>query len=173
MSDQLDSNEMAIEWIVNKVRTRLLDKAELNELIGKEEIGNLEIASAIEDTISEFNSMDPPIGSFTIFNFPSQEILILGTMSKVLMSGALLHWRNSLQFSAGGLSVDTHSMGQHYERIGGMMYSKFHQMSDMKKRQINVAKLLNQRAGLGSDYGLLNWYSSRLQYGSSGMSTGL
>lgn len=166
MSEELAQKEMALEWFVNKIRMRLLDKAQLNELIGREEIGGEEIKSSIEDTVSEFNEMDPPGFTYSVWDFPAKEILIIGTMSKLLLSGAILHWRNHLTYSAGGLSVDTHSMGPHYERLGQMYKANFDRDADSKKRQINVSSMLGGSGsgtmGLGSDYGLLSWYSRRL-----------
>lgn len=160
---ELSSNQQALEWIIGKIRTRLLDYAELNELIGKEEIGREEIASAIEDTVEDFNAIDPPGYIYNIWNFPDRECLIIGTMGKLLLSGAVLHWRNQLSYSAGGLTVSTHDMGPHYERIGNQLLARFEQRADLKKRQINVNAMLTGRYGLGSDYGLLHWYNNRIQ----------
>ena len=164
MSEQLSDQQKAVEWFIKKIRTRLLDKADLNTLIGTEEIGKEEIASAIEDTVNDWNDIDPPGFTRTIWDHPDQEALIIGTMSKLLLSGAVLHWRNQLQYNAGGLTVDTHSMGPHYERMGNQYKAQFEQRTDMKKRQMNVSALLTKRSGLGSDYGLLHWYNNRLIY---------
>lgn len=162
MSQALSSNQEAVEWFINKVRMRMLDFADLNELIGKEEIGKEEIGSAIEDAISDYNAIDPPGYTANIWDFPDKEMLIIGTMSKLLLSGAILHWRNQLSYSAGGLTVATHDMGPHYERIGNQLKAQFEQRADLKKRQLNVGALLGGRKGLGSDYGLLHWYENRI-----------
>ena len=157
---ELNSKQQAIEWFLNKIRRRMLDYPELNELIGKQEIGDEEIKGAVGDTIDEFNTINPPIGSFDLSTFPSQEILVLGTISKLLASGALLHLRNQLSFSAGGLTVDTHSMGPAYQQIASSLDAKFRAMTIEKKKSINVKRMLNSNRGLGSDYGLMCWYNN-------------
>ena len=157
---ELTEKQKAIEWFINKIRRRMLDFPELNELIGREEVGDEEIRGAVGDTISEFNDIPPPIGGFTLNNFPSQEILVTGTIYKLLNSGALLHYRNQLSYSAGGITVDTHSMGPAYERLSERLYAKFMQMSMEKKKSINVKRMLRANRGLGSDYGLMCWYNS-------------
>jgi hypothetical protein len=158
MAENLSSLEEAKQWFIEQIRIALLDYEELNELIAREEVGDTEIKHAVNRAIEEFNSLPPPLSAYTFLNFPSKEILILGTISNLLLSGAILHFRNQLNYNAGGISVSTHDKGPAYQALSERINMRFKKMSEDLKASINVSAMLNRNAGIGSDYGLLNWY---------------
>jgi len=162
MSTELTTYEKALEWFVNKVRRRMIDFDHLNELIGRQEQTDSEIKNAIEDTIDRYNTMPPPIGSSTINDFPSQDLLITGTMSRLLESSAILHDRNHLGYSAAGMTVDTHSMAASYRSKANELWQKFEQQADELKQALNIADITGSPTGIGSPYGVMGWFSNTL-----------
>lgn len=160
MSEGLNEIEKAKQWFIDQIRLSILDYEELNELIGRQEIGDEEIKASINRTIEEFNTMPPPISSYTFLTFPSKEILITGTIAKLLLSGSLLHFRNQLNYNAGGISVSTHDKGGAYISLADKLYNQFKTLAGELKTTINIQEMLLRRAGVGSSYGLLNWYQN-------------
>jgi len=160
MAEALSETQQAAEWFVKEVRTAMLDYEELNELINNQEVDYKEIKKAADRTIDRYNNIDPPISARTVWDFPSKDLLITGTIARLLISGALLHYRNQLPYSAGGISVQTHTQGPAYERLGAQLMSQFEQQADIMKRSENVQRMMGVAGGLGSQYGLLSWFNS-------------
>lgn len=160
MAEPLNDTQKAAEWFIDQIRKSMLDYEELNELINNQEISNEEIRDAINKTIDRYNNIDPPTTSRTIMDFPSRDLLISGTIARLLLSGSILHYRNQLPYSAGGISVQTHSQGSSYERLAHQLMAQFEQQADIMKRSENVQLMLGVAGGLASQFGLLNWYNS-------------
>jgi len=158
----LTDTEKAIQWFVDKIRRRLVDYSSVNTLTNAVEVKDEEIKNAIEDTIDRFNSMSPPIGNRTIDDFPSQDLLIIGSMSRILESSAILHARNRMPYSAGGMNVDTHSMTTFYAQKSQELWQKFEIQADEIKQRINLSGVSGSPMGLGSSYGVMSWYNKRI-----------
>lgn len=158
MAEELNDQEKAAQWFIDQIRRSMLDYEELNELINNVEISNEEIRDAIFLTVDSFNRIDPPLNNYTVWDFPSQSLLVDGTIARLLMSGSILHYRNRLPYTAGGISVQTHDKGPDYERIAARLQAKFDQDSDIMKRSLNVQNMLAVSGGVVSQYGLMNWY---------------
>lgn len=163
MSTALDEKNKALRWFIDRIRMRMLDYEHLNELLGAKEIRDEEILASIEDTISDWNSIPPPLADRTIWDFPDREALIIGTMSRLLMSGAILHFRNDLQYNAGGITVATHDKGGPYKALADQLMAQFQQRATTKKMSENISAMTRAKRGLGSDYGLLYWFNTSLR----------
>lgn len=154
----------ALMWFTNKVRVRLIDFPKNNDLSRNFDLGDSDIHSFMEDTIAEFNETDPVIAVYDLLSFPSQEILILGCIAKGLMALAMMHQRNDMPYNAGGISASRHSMGKDLERLGSVAWQKFRSATEDKKISLNALSIMTTAHGLGSDYGLLQWYNRSISY---------
>ncbi len=168
MAEDLNELEEAKRWFIEQVRIAMIDDEDLNELIGREEVGDEEIKHAINRTIDEYNTTPPPLNTVRTYkDFPSKDLLIVGTMANLLLHGSILHFRNELNYNAGGISVQTHDKGQAYLALANRLKQEFTQRTTDKKISENASTLLMNCPGVGSDYGLLNWYWNSLNPGST------
>jgi hypothetical protein len=105
MGNTVPSANLELNNFINQVRVFMRDYPELNRLIAGEESSNRQIAWAIFDTLDDFSSTPPFIGTYGLSNFPSKSKLIRGTVCSLLQSIGLLQTRNHLTFSDGGIQV--------------------------------------------------------------------
>ncbi len=114
----VDPAEMAV--VVEDVRTYLRDSVGLNTLLsGKVENQDYNIESAIKMALSMYNSMTPISGD-TITSMP-YGFLINDSVIEVLISAGILHTRNNLQYSSGGVTVNDHSQGGAYQGLAQIL----------------------------------------------------
>lgn len=153
---------LAVAWFVEKVRKRTLDSPNNNDLSRNYSLGELEIISFMEDTISDFNETEPAIASYNLLDFPSQEALMLGCISKGLSALAIMHHRNNMPYNAGGITASRHAVAGDLERLASTYWQKYRGLTEEKKMAINAMSIMSTAHGLGSDYGLMSWYNNRI-----------
>ena len=108
----VDPAELAV--VVEDVRTYLRDSTGLNTLLsGKVESQDYNIENAIKMALSFYNVMTP-ISNDTITTMP-YGFLINDAVVECLLSAGILHTRNDLQYSSGGVTVNDHSQGAAYQ----------------------------------------------------------
>jgi hypothetical protein len=82
-----------------EVRLFIQDRSELNTLILGVRFSPEMIEQAMINTVDYYNLMNPPTGvMYTLENFPYRSLLLLGTASYLLRSGAINEAANSLSF---------------------------------------------------------------------------
>jgi hypothetical protein len=122
--DPNDARSVARERLRRYVR----DYANLNRLFRAQEHSTDDLDLALDLTIDDFNSEMPPLGNWTISNFPSLWLLMHGGAIHLLESAGFLQARNELPYSSGGVSVRTFSHGPEYrawiQKFEGRYYSK-------------------------------------------------
>lgn len=144
--------------VIALVRAKLRDYPELNRLIEGRETSDREIAFAMMETVDDFNTTPPLIGSFTIENFPSTSLLIRGTIINVLESVGLLQTRNQMSYSDGqgvgvGISDKTPMLLNWIQLYQG----QYEQKKFRLKQALNLNGALNG-GGVPSEYVLINGY---------------
>lgn len=97
-------NDLPLRSFVTIVRSYMRDMPELNRLTQGEESSNRMIAWAILDALDDFNTTGH-LTNYQLHNFPSQSVLLRGTVITLLESIGLLQTRNQLTFSDGGIQV--------------------------------------------------------------------
>jgi hypothetical protein len=140
---------------VQAVRLWMRDFGELNLLIRGEESTDRMVAFATNDFLSDFNGT-PPFQSFALedlFARNLQALALRGTAISLLQSVMLIHARNHLPFSDGGLSIQINDKAPLIQSILQLLQSQYEQNKRMVKTAINVQGLLDTGAsGVHSDY---------------------
>jgi hypothetical protein len=138
------------------LRLFLNDTPELNRLIRREESSDTKLDLAILMAMDDYSITPPPLGVVTIENYPSIWLLIYGATIQVLRSAGLLHSRNDLVYSSGGVSVRIWDKTQLYQS----WIAQFVQEYEQKKRNFKIS--LNINSSLGS--GVRSEYSTLMAY---------
>lgn len=114
----IDPADLAV--VVKDVRDYLRDSEGLNTLLsGKEESKDYNIENAIHMALSLYNTMSP-ISSDTVKTMP-YGFLINDAVVECLISASILHTRNNLQYSSGGVTVNDHSQGGAYQGLAQIL----------------------------------------------------
>jgi hypothetical protein len=143
---------------ISLIRFYLNDYPETNVLLGEEESSDGKIMLAMLMTCDEFNTMDPTGSNYGIDSFPSLSLLVKGTIIHLLRSAGILHSRNSLNYTAGGLSVQIWSKAKDYITWIQTLQGEYLQMSSEFIKRINIAKAMKlQPYGLHSDFWLASF----------------
>ena len=133
----------------------LRDFPELNRLISGEETSDRMIAWAVIDTLDDFNTTPPFIGSYGLENFPSLSLLREGAVIKVLESVGLLQLRNQMNYSDGGITVNVSDKSQFLMGWINMFRNSYEQRKVRIKSSINV-EMAFEGDGIHSEYFVIN-----------------
>jgi hypothetical protein len=120
--------------LIYLIRMFLRDNAKLNALIRKEESGDQEYSLAIRMALSNWNTTPPFINSATIEDFPSLDWLIICGAMYILQMNGVLNYRNELQYSDNGVSVNPWSKGPQYISLAGFWLNQL----ETQKREIKI-----------------------------------
>jgi hypothetical protein len=142
------------------VRLFMRDFAEINLLIRGEESSDRMIVWATQDFLSDFNGT-PPFTGYSLeelFSRNLQNLCVRGTVITLMQSVMILHARNHLPFSDGGISVNINDKAPIIQSMLQLFQSAYEQNKRMVKTALNVEQLLDQGpSGVHSDYfGLSN-----------------
>ena len=144
--------DRTVDDVVQMVRAHLRDYPELNRLIAGEESGNGMIKLAIGFTVDRWNTSPPFIGAATVASFPSESLLIMGTIVNLWDQVLALSLRNfSTIRDAGGVSdVDGANVPYMQRELTTRKQVFMQELSRMKKA-VNISAALGQ-SGLHSEY---------------------
>lgn len=138
------------------LRLFLNDTAELNRLIRQEESNSEKLDLAIRLTVDDWNITPPLLDTVSITTFPSIYLLIHGAAIQTLKSAGILHSRNQLDYSSGGITVRMFDKTQLYQS----WIVQFYQDYEIKK--VNYKKFWNIESswpgGVDSEYQQIYWY---------------
>jgi len=141
--------------VVAMIRLYLRDFSELNRLIDGEETSDRMIAWAVIDTLDDFNSTPPFLGSYGITNFPSTSLLREGSVIKILESVGLLQTRNQMNYSDGGISVAISDKTPLLFQWIQLLRSSYEQKKMRMKASMNI-EMAMEGAGVFSEYFVIN-----------------
>lgn len=140
---------------IESVRLFMRDFAELNLLIRGEESSDRMIVWATQDFLSDFNGT-PPFTGYSLEELASrnlQHLCVRGTVITLLQSVMLLHARNYLPFSDGGLSVSINDKAPIIQSMLQLFQAAFEQNKRMVKTTLNIEQMLDLGpSGVHSDY---------------------
>lgn len=144
---------MATPIITTKeIRIFLMDKPELNPLIGGLKFDDIEIEQACINVIDHFNASIPQTGNnYSIENFPSRYILLTGVAGYLMRSASINEAVNQFDYSVEGVSVQDKNKAPLFQQIGNQMWEEYKEMAKNLKTSINVAGLF------GSFHSEYNW----------------
>lgn len=138
-------------------RDYMRDKPELNALLDQPETSDALMKLSRDLTIDDFNTSPPLIGNYTLSGFPSDYLLMMGTIIQILKSAGLLQSRNQLDYVEGGLSVQTSNKTPLYQSWIAIL------MQEYELKKANLKKSLNAEAcygGVYSEYAQTNFGGS-------------
>jgi len=125
-----------------EVRLFIQDRAELNTLILGVRFTPEMIEQAMINTVDYYNLMNPPIGvMYTVENFPYRSLLLLGTASYLLRSGAINEAANSLSYAADGIQVNDKDKAQIFSSIADDLKRDFKELGQQVKMNQNISQI--------------------------------
>lgn len=140
---------------IESVRLFMRDFAELNLLVRGEESTDRMIVWATGDFLSDFNGT-PPFTGYALNELVQrnlQNLAVRGTVITLLQSVMLLHARNYLPFSDGGLTVSINDKAPIIQSMLQLFQASYEQNKRMVKTALNIEQLLDMNAsGVHSDY---------------------
>ena len=143
------------ELIIYLIRLFLRDQPKLNKIFGKFEHDDNDIKLAINLAISDWNTTPPMIAHVRLDNFPSMDWLIVCSAMFLLQSVGVLHYRNDLQYSDSGITVNPWSKGPQYMGTAGI----WAQSLENKKREFKYSMNIASTFGVvrSPEYLLWDW----------------
>jgi hypothetical protein len=145
---------VTIVQFIKKIRRFMRDNPYLNRLTAGHESSDEDIVDAIEDAIDDFNNTPPFIARYNLANPPPLYILKRGVVLCLLESVGLLNTRNSIQFSDGGISVNTNKTPEIQAWLQ-LFSNKYEQKKREWKTAVNIESAFGV-ASISSEYTLVN-----------------
>ena len=125
-----------------EVRLFLQDREELNPLLLGVRFTPEMIEQAMINTVDYYNLMNPPTGvMYTIESFPYRALLLLGTASYLLRSGAINEAANSLSYAADGIQVNDKDKAQIFMSLAQNLQQDFKELGQQIKMNQNIAQI--------------------------------
>lgn len=125
-----------------EVRLFLQDRAELNTLTLGIRFTPEMIEQAMINTVDYYNLMNPPTGvMYSVETFPFRSLLLLGTASYLLRSGAINEAANSLSYAADGIQVNDKDKAQVFMSLSQAMQQDFKELGQQIKMNQNIGQI--------------------------------
>lgn len=140
------------------VRLYAKDDAAMNVLLqGRYQSEDALIELALRLAVNDFNVV-PPISSYEVKNFPSDTMLMYGTLHHLANGEAERQLRNQVTYNAQGLNAQIDDKYQQYNQLA--MYYK--QLFEAKIKEMKIQQNLEKAwGGSFSPYAGLNEYKFR------------
>jgi hypothetical protein len=125
-----------------EVRLFLQDRTELNPLLLGIRFTPEMIEQAMINTVDYYNLMNPPTGiMYTLESFPYRALLLLGTASYLLRSGAINEAANQLTYSADGIQVNDKDKAQIFMTLSQNLQQDFKELGQQIKMNQNISQI--------------------------------
>ena len=123
---------------VDEIRLCVKDNPFLNILLeGDLQSSDELIAFAMKMAVSEFNGI-PPMSQFSAADFPSDHILLDGTLYRLCMSESERQLRNNIDFSGQGLQAGLDNKYRDYMEMAKYYKDAFYQAAQSFKINANT-----------------------------------
>jgi len=154
-STSIPSATARMNEMIAYVRQYTRDHPVLNRLIEGYESGPRDIAWAIVDALSDWNSTPPFLAPAGLDSIPSRYLLCRGATISLLESVGLLQMRNHLTFSDGGITVSVSDKAPMIMQWLSMMKASYEQKKRAFKASQNIEEAM-EGAGTFSEYFVIN-----------------
>lgn len=125
-----------------EVRLFMQDREELNTLLLGIRFTPEMIEQAMINTVDYYNLMNPPLGiMYSLEDFPYRSLLLLGTASYLLRSGAINEAANQLTYAADGVQVNDKDKAQVFMSLAKDMQQDFKELGQQIKMNQNIASV--------------------------------
>jgi hypothetical protein len=122
---------------VSEVREFIKDKPEFNHLLDGEEFSPVQINMSIELAIDHFNG-EIPVSNYSNNDFPKKDLLMSGTLYKLMSGASALLARNHMSFSDGGLQIPVEERITLYQSLAEMYKVDFETRTQKWKINNNI-----------------------------------
>ena len=137
---------------MRNVRLWMQDFAQMNALIDGQEFEDYHFELFIDMALDDWAVTPPLMRRYTtVEDFPSKWLLMLKVAVIALESGAMLHARNNLNYSDGGITVATSDKAPVYLAIADRFQAQYDQM---KMRWLKSMNAEQAYGGVHSEYTL-------------------
>jgi len=142
------------KWI-QKIRNFARDHPQLNRIIDGTESSDQQILDAINLAIAEFNATPPLIRTYELKDFPDENLLIGGTLLKLLDSVGFLDARNEIAYTdTGGIQVRSGKFTQQ-QNLRNRLFAEYYTKLRAYKIALNINNALGV-TGIPSQYSILS-----------------
>ena len=125
---------------VPEVRMYMMDMCPVaNYLLDELEFTDAEVISAMRMAVDLYNEANPPVGGYTYDSFPYRANWIKGSAAILLRMVANRYRRNTLRYSAGGITVADQERTDSYMRDAERYMEEYKQWVTDKKVAINLS----------------------------------
>ena len=125
-----------------EIRMFMQDRAELNTLTLGIRFTPEMIEQAMINTVDYYNLMNPPLGHMhSLEDFPYRSLLLLGTASYLLRSGAINEAANQLTYAADGVQVNDKDKAQIFMSLANAFQQDFKELGQQIKMNQNIAQV--------------------------------
>jgi hypothetical protein len=115
-----------------------MDRKELNPLLRSVRFSTEDINSAVEMTVSYYNSVPPFVDYQTSNSFPWTWLLLTGVSGHLLKSASINEASNELNYEASGVSIQDKNKASIFSQIGGQLWEEFKAKVLDIKMSINI-----------------------------------
>ena len=140
------------------LREYIQDSPELNKLVDGYENQPADLDRALCKALDNFNTMPPPLGSYSFDSFPSPGLLLDGAAVEVLKSAIFRKIRNKLMYQDSGFAADEDANHGEYTAYMDYLNREWKERATNLKRSINISSCWG---GSPSEYSLLFPYTAR------------
>ncbi len=152
----VSDEEIAIRNLVELLRARLRDYPELNVLLAGYENSDLDLATALAESVMDWNSTPPLLDGVSFSSHPAPTLMLDKATSAVLRSAALGQIRNKLNANVGGDVINGFfDKGPEYAQWAALLEQTY----ETKKLRLKMAINLNgsfNGTGIASEYEIVN-----------------
>lgn len=130
--------------LLPEIRLSMLDLgnstggAPFSSLLDDVEFSDLDLVLAMRRCVQLWNETPPMLMTYTVDSFPYRYWWLEGTVGHLLTSGAQRYLRNTLQYSAGGVTIDDQNKWQQYLTIGQQKMQSFMDWMRTTKYAMNM-----------------------------------
>lgn len=128
---------MSITLTADQVREYISDYPEANLLLDEKEFTNTFIELCMVLATSEFNAVNQRT-NFSVENFPSMSLLLMGTVWQMFLGRSTLMARNNLTYTDGGLQIPVEEKYELYKNIADNFGSQFLNTASRLKISMNM-----------------------------------
>ena len=134
------------------VRIYLSDYTEKNPLLGGVRWTDKQIEKAQIMAVDRFNLIQPTTYAYTVENFPSAALLLMGVCGWLLKGEAVNQASNQLSYQANGVTIDDYNKAEVFTSLGKQFWDDFMETSKNVKVTQNISRCFGSK---GSDYSYL------------------
>lgn len=121
----------------NEVREYISDYPDQNLLLDEQEFGDTFINLSMDLAVSEYNTIAPRT-SFSVDNFPSKSVLMMGTLWQMYLGKSTLKARNHMSYTDGGLQIPIEEKYELYKNLADSFRAQFMETANRLKISANM-----------------------------------